>query len=107
MEHVGRRSGERRVTPLVYTPDGDDLVVVASRGGSDANPGWYHNVLAAPETSIQVGGERRTVLAFEPDAVERDRLWRRCVEANPDYASYEQQTSRTIPVIVLRPKPAT
>lgn len=106
LEHVGRHSGQRRVAPLVYTPDGDDLIVVASRGGSDSNPGWYYNVLADPETWIQIGVERRAVVAHEADSLERDRLWPRIVEANPDYASYQEQTSRTIPVIALRPKPA-
>jgi deazaflavin-dependent oxidoreductase (nitroreductase family) len=102
LDHRGARSGKVRTAPLAYMRDGDDLVVVASRGGSDSNPAWLHNLRANPEVEVQVGSERYTVVASEVDAQERARLWPRLVEENPDYASYQRKTDREIPVIVLR-----
>jgi deazaflavin-dependent oxidoreductase (nitroreductase family) len=104
LEHVGRRSGERRTTPLVYTTHGDDLLLVASRGGSDRNPGWLHNLRANPDTSVRVGRERRDITARVASAEERETMWPLLVEANPDYATYEEQTDREIPVVVLSPR---
>ena len=68
LHHVGRRSGEPRVTPLLYLPDGDELVIVASMGGTPKHPAWFHNLKAGPDTEIEVGRERRAVRARVADA---------------------------------------
>ena len=104
VDHVGKRSGRRRTTPLVYTEHGDDLLLVASRGGSDKHPGWFHNLRANPETTVQVGTRRVDVTARVADPEERARLWPVVCEANPDYAAYQRRTDRDIPVIVLSPR---
>ena len=102
LEHVGRKSGQTRTTPLVYLEDGDDYVVVASRGGSEDNPAWLHNLRANPHATVQIGAERRAVEARVADAEERARLWPRLVEFNPDYGAYQKRTEREIPVVLLR-----
>ena len=101
LDHVGRRSHTKRTTPLLYIEDGDDLVIVASKGGSRKHPAWWLNLRDSPRTTVQVGGERRDVVAREAGGDERERLWQRLVEVWPDYDSYQARTSRQIPVIVL------
>jgi F420H(2)-dependent quinone reductase len=103
LEHVGRRSGRRRTTPLLYLDDGADLVIVASRGGSDAPPAWWLNLEATPRTTVQVGRERREVLARTASPEEKARLWPCLVELYPDYRTYQERTEREIPVVVLEP----
>jgi deazaflavin-dependent oxidoreductase (nitroreductase family) len=103
LDHVGRRSGKRRTNPLLYIRDGDDLVIVASRGGSHKHPAWWLNLRDSPRTTVQVGGERREVVAREASEQERARLWPRLVEAWPDYEAYQRRTERRIPVIILSP----
>ena len=103
LDHVGRRSGKQRTNPLLYITDGDDLVIVASRGGSHRHPAWWLNLRDSPRTTVQVGAERREVVAREAGDDERARLWPRLVEAWPDYAAYQRRTERRIPVIVLSP----
>ena len=101
LDHVGRRSRTRRTSPLLYVEDGDDLVIVASKGGSRRHPAWWLNLRDSPETTVQVGGERRDVVARQARPEERARLWPRLVEAWPDYDRYQARPSREIPVIVL------
>jgi F420H(2)-dependent quinone reductase len=102
LDHVGAKSGKRRTTPLLYTKDGDDLIVIASKGGHPKNPGWYHNLKANPNTEVQVGPERRRVHAREADDDEYERLWSKAVAQYSGYAGYRKRTSRKkIPVIVL------
>jgi F420H(2)-dependent quinone reductase len=103
LDHVGRKSGKRRTTPLLYIEDGDNLVIVASKGGSAKHPAWWINLRANPETTVQVGGGRRPVRAREAEGEERERLWARVVEVWPDYESYQRRTDRRIPVVVLEP----
>lgn len=103
LDHVGRRSGKRRTNPLLYVTDGDDLVIVASKGGSHRHPAWWLNLRDSPRTMIQVGGRRREVIARQADPDEKERLWPRLVEIWPDYETYQRRTSREIPVIVLSP----
>jgi F420H(2)-dependent quinone reductase len=103
LDHVGRRSGRKRTNPLYYVADGEDLVIVASRGGSHKHPAWWLNLRNKPRTTVQVGSERREVVARQADAEERARLWPRLVEAWPDYEAYQRRTERRIPVIVLSP----
>src|SRR3954447_12895586 len=83
LHHVGRKSGEERVAPLVYLADSDDLVIVASMGGTPKHPAWFHNLKAAPDTVVEVKRERRPVRARVADAEEKARLWPRLVELNP------------------------
>jgi deazaflavin-dependent oxidoreductase (nitroreductase family) len=101
LDHMGARSGKRRTTPLVYMPWGEDLVVVPSKGGHPRNPGWFHNLRAHAETTVQIGRRRIPVLAREATAEERRRLWPRAVEHNPAWGRYQKRTSRRIPLVIL------
>jgi deazaflavin-dependent oxidoreductase (nitroreductase family) len=102
LHHVGRKSGERRVAPLLYLPDGEDIVVVASYGGAPKHPAWFHNLRAAPKTEIEVGRERRPVTAQVATEEERERLWPALLELYPAYGAYQARTEREIPLVVLR-----
>jgi len=101
LEHVGAKSGTRRISPLTYTRDGDDLVLVASKGGHPKNPAWFHNLRANPDTFVQVGRERRPVRARVATADERKRLWPKVVATYGGYAGYQKRTSREIPLVIL------
>lgn len=103
LEHVGRKTGRTRTTPLLYLSDGDDLIVVASRGGSDFTPAWWINLKAHPQATVTVGRRRLSVVAREATPVQRTELWPRLVAAHSDYALYETRTTRPIPVIRLVP----
>jgi deazaflavin-dependent oxidoreductase (nitroreductase family) len=98
----GRRSGKQRTTPLMYSRDGDNLVLIASLGGAPHHPAWYHN-LQGQEAEVQVGSERRLVRARDAEGEERERLWAQMVALYPTYAEYQQKTTRRIPVVVLEP----
>ncbi len=104
LDHVGARSGTQRTTPLVYVEDGDDLVLVASKGGHPRNPAWFHNLLAHPETTVQVGSARRRVRARVATPGERERLWPKAVSAYSGYAGYQRRTDREIPLVILEPR---
>jgi len=98
----GSRSGEERTSPLIYRPDGDRWVIVASKGGSPQHPAWFRNIEAHPDAiSIQVGDEVIPVQATVAEGQERERLWRLMAEVWPDYDAYAQRTDRDIPVVVL------
>jgi F420H(2)-dependent quinone reductase len=101
LDHVGAKSGTHRTAALVYVADGDDLVLVASKGGYERNPGWFHNLRANPETTVQVGSERRPVRARLAKADERPRLWRKAVRTWSGYRDYQRRTEREIPLVVL------
>ena len=103
IESVGRKSGKRRTHPLLCGEDGDNLVLIASKGGTDRNPAWYHNLKANPETTAWWQGERRRVRARDASGEERERLWQMMADAYPDYESYQRRTDRQIPVVVLEP----
>jgi deazaflavin-dependent oxidoreductase (nitroreductase family) len=104
LDHVGAKSGKKRTTPLAYMRDGDDLVIVASKGGSSRNPAWYHNLRAHPDTTVQVGSRRVPVTAKVADAEERSRLWPKVVKLYRGYDLYQKRTKRQIPLIVLAPR---
>ena len=104
LDHVGRKTGAKRTSPLLYIEDGDDLVIVASKGGSRRHPAWWLNLRDSPRTTVQVGGDRREVIARQANADERARLWPRLVEVWPDYERYQRRTERRIPVAVLEPR---
>lgn len=103
LDHVGRKSGQPRTAPLLYLRDQADIVIVASRGGSDAMPAWWLNLQAHPATTVQIGRERLSVVAREAAADEKARLWPQLVEMYPDYAVYQTRTERQIPVVILSP----
>lgn len=98
---IGAKSGQERVSPLVYLPHGDDYVIFASKAGADTNPDWYHNLKANPEISIEVGEKKVDVVATEVTGADRDALFAEQVEHMPGFADYEAKTSRVIPVISL------
>lgn len=107
LEHVGRKSGKGFTTPLLYLPDGDNLVIVASSGGMAKDPQWYRNLLANPATVVHLKGERgRLVRARTASPDERTALWPRLVAIYADFATYAVWTDREIPVIILEPRPA-
>ena len=102
LEHVGRKSGRRLTTPLLYLVDGDDLVVVASQGGLPSDPQWYRNLVAAPDARVHVGREVVPVRARRADATEKAALWPRLVDLYADFEAYQQWAGdRDIPVVVL------
>ncbi len=105
LDHTGAKSGIERTSPLVYIADRGDLIIVASKGGYPKNPGWYYNLKANPDTSVQVGSEVRSVHAREAKpGEERERLWKLAVAAYKGYDGYQQRTDREIPLIVLEPR---
>jgi len=101
---TGRKSGRRRTTPLVYLPDGDNMVIIASNGGAPQHPEWWLNLRAEPKAEVQVGRDVKAVVAEKADGEERDRLWREVVEMYRGYDEYQRSTKREIPVVVLRPE---
>jgi deazaflavin-dependent oxidoreductase (nitroreductase family) len=104
LDHVGARSGIKRTIPLVYVEDGRDVVIVASKGGHPKHPAWYHNLRANPETTVQIGRERRDVRARVARHDERPRLWPKAVDTYGGYRGYQERTDREIPLIVLEPR---
>lgn len=103
VHHTGAKSGAERINPVAYLRDGERYAVFASKGGAPTNPAWYHNLMAHPDTTIEVGDRTLAVHASEATGEERDRLFRDQAERLPQFAEYEQKTSRTIPVLVLTP----
>jgi deazaflavin-dependent oxidoreductase (nitroreductase family) len=101
LHHVGAKSGQDRINPLAYSRDGDRYVVFASKGGAPTNPGWYHNLKANPDVTIEVGTDTIPVTAEEAVGEERDRLFAAQAERSPQFAEYQTKTDRVIPVIVL------
>jgi deazaflavin-dependent oxidoreductase (nitroreductase family) len=103
IDHVGRKSGTSRTAPVLYMRDGENLVIVASRGGSDATPAWWLNLQANPRTSVQIGSVQRQVVAREATPDEKQRLWPGLTQMFPDYDVYQRRTSRQLPVVILEP----
>jgi deazaflavin-dependent oxidoreductase (nitroreductase family) len=99
--HTGAKSGKTYTTPLVYTTDGDRLVIIASKGGSPENPAWFHNLVAHPSVEVEVGDERFAATASVAEGDERQRLFDRQAELMPNFKEYAAATTRTIPVVVL------
>jgi len=103
INHTGARTGKSRTNPVMYLKDGHRYLVFASKGGADTNPDWYHNLLANPKTTIEVGTETASVTASLAEGEERQRLWEAQKAAMPAFEDYEHKTSRPIPVIILDP----
>lgn len=104
LHHRGARTGAARETPLLFLADGDDIVLVASMGGSPKHPSWFHNVRVHPEVEIEDGKGRRACTARVANPSERERLWPRLVEMYASYADYQARTDRTIPVVICAPR---
>jgi deazaflavin-dependent oxidoreductase (nitroreductase family) len=98
---TGRKSGEKRTTPLIYGTSGDAHMVVASKGGADKPPTWYLNLQADPEAALQVKGDRFNVRARDATTDEKPELWKVMTAQWPDYDEYQRNTDREIPVVVL------
>ncbi len=104
LHHVGARTGEERVNPLVYQQVGDAVAIFASKGGAPTNPDWYHNLRAHPEVTIEVGTDERSVGARVAEGEEREQIWSAQKAIFPNFAEYEQSAGkRKIPVVVLEP----
>jgi len=100
---IGAKTGEKRESPVLYREQGDDLVVFASFAGAPVNPAWFHNLVANPEATVELGTETRTVRARVAEGEERDRLWEWNKQDYPGFGDYESKTDRVIPVVVLEP----
>jgi deazaflavin-dependent oxidoreductase (nitroreductase family) len=98
---VGRKSGVERVNPLAYFPDGDRYVIIASKGGAPTHPDWYHNLLANPHVTVEVGTETFEVDALEITGEDRELLWKRIVERMPGFGEYQKNIDRIIPLFAL------
>lgn len=103
LDHVGAKSGTHRYTPLVFARDGQNVILIASKGGFPKNPAWFYNLKANPDTTIQIGSKRMPVHAREAKPEEYDRLWKRAVEVYGGYEEYRRRTDRQIPLVVLEP----
>jgi deazaflavin-dependent oxidoreductase (nitroreductase family) len=99
---TGARSGEARTTPVVYLRDGERLVIFASKAGAPTNPAWYHNLLANPSATVEVGTETVQVNAEVASGEERERLYQRQSELFPQFVEYAKKTTREIPVVLLQ-----
>jgi deazaflavin-dependent oxidoreductase (nitroreductase family) len=104
LDHVGAKSATKRTTPLLYVEDGEDVVLIASKGGFPKNPAWFYNLVANPETTVQIGSEVRPVRARVAAAEERDRLWDLADEGYGGYRDYRARAGREIPLVVLSPR---
>ena len=107
LDHVGAKTATRRTPPLVYVEDDCNVVIVASKGGHPRNPAWYHNLRANPDTTVQVGAERRAVHARLASPEERKRLWPKAVMTYGGYGNYQKRTDREIPLVILEPRRPT
>jgi deazaflavin-dependent oxidoreductase (nitroreductase family) len=97
----GAKSGEERTTPLVYSRDGERVVVIASMGGAPKHPAWFHNISADPEVTVEIGTEKFAARASVPEGEERDRLYAQQAAMMPAFNEYQEKTTRRIPVVVL------
>jgi deazaflavin-dependent oxidoreductase (nitroreductase family) len=104
LHHTGARSGVSRVNPVAYLPDDRGYLIWAANGGAPNHPAWYHNLLANPSTSIEVGGDTIDVVAEEATGEERERLFANAAERHPQLADIARETHRVIPYIILTPR---
>ena len=106
LDHVGSKSATKRTSPLVYARDGENFVLVASKGGYPKHPAWFHNLVANPDTTVQVGSRHLEVHARVADPEERKRLWPVVVGVYSGYDDYQRRTEREIPLVILEPSQA-
>jgi deazaflavin-dependent oxidoreductase (nitroreductase family) len=98
---IGAKSGKRRVNPMMYKPEGERLFVFASKAGADTNPDWFHNVVANPNVTVEVGEDTIEMTATVVEGAERDRVYAEQAELYPGFAEYQAETERIIPVVAL------
>ena len=101
---IGARSGQRRTTPMMYVPDGNRLLVIASNAGAPKHPAWYRNLVAHPQVTVEVGRETYDATATVTEGAERQQLWESIVEQYPFFADHQAKVTRQIPVVVLERK---
>jgi deazaflavin-dependent oxidoreductase (nitroreductase family) len=101
LHSVGAKTGKTRVNPLAYQDLGGRYAVFASKGGAPTNPDWYHNLVANPRASVEVGTDTFNVIARVAKGQERERIWTAQKERMPGFADYERKTKRQIPVVIL------
>jgi deazaflavin-dependent oxidoreductase (nitroreductase family) len=99
---IGAKSGRERTFPVVYTRDGEDLVVIASKGGAPTHPAWYHNMVANPAVTVELPDETYTATAVVTEGEDRDRLFAAQAELMPHFNEYQTKTDRVLPVIRLQ-----
>jgi deazaflavin-dependent oxidoreductase (nitroreductase family) len=105
LDHKGAKSGTERTSPLLYFRDGEDLVIVASKGGFPKHPAWYHNLKANPDTTVQVASHHLPVHARVANPEERERLWPLAVKSYHGYEDYAVRSKgREIPLVILEPR---
>ena len=98
----GAKSGQARVAPMMYRPEGERMFVFASKAGAPTNPDWYHNLVADPEVTVEVGAERFGARASVVTGPERDRIYAAHAAAYPGFAEYQEKTDRIIPVVEVK-----
>jgi deazaflavin-dependent oxidoreductase (nitroreductase family) len=101
VHHVGAKSGTQRIAPLVYLADGDRLFIFASKGGAPEHPAWYHNLLANPKTTVEIGTDTFEVVAKDIAGPEHDEIYAKQAALSPQFADYQSKTTRVIPVVEL------
>ncbi len=99
---IGAKSGQARIAPVVYTTDGDHLIIIASKGGAPTHPDWYHNLVANPTVTVEVGSERFQAQVEIAEGEERECLFNQMAAKMPNFAEYQRHTSRQLPVVVLK-----
>ena len=98
---TGAKTGKRRTTPMMYLPDGDQLIVFATKAGAPTNPDWFHNLVANPTVTVEVGAEEFEATATVTAGSDREALYARQVALYPGFAEYQEKTARVIPVVAL------
>jgi deazaflavin-dependent oxidoreductase (nitroreductase family) len=101
VHHTGARSGKERISPLVYYREDDRVYVFGSKGGADEHPAWYHNLVANPKITVEIGTETYPAVARVVTGADRDEIFAKQKVVSPQFAEYERKTSRTIPVVEL------
>ena len=105
LHHFGAKSGTERISPLLYVEDGQNLAIIASKGGHVRNPAWFHNLKAHPDVRVELRGGVRNVQARIAEGDERERIWRKAAKVWPDSDAYQRRAPhRKIPVVVLEPR---
>ena len=103
IKYRGRKSGKTMITPLSYAHIGGEVVIVASKGGSDNHPDWYLNIRESKEIAFQVGTQAFRATWREPAGAEREKIWAFMADCYPFYAKYQASTSRVIPLVMMKP----
>lgn len=105
---TGAKTGEKRIAPMMYFTEGEDVYVIASKAGTPENPAWYHNLVAHPEVTVEQSTEHG-IAAYEATATpvergKRDELWAKFTAQAPGFAGYQEKTERIIPVVAIKPR---